>query len=350
MSFRFLQIQSQPSEIIEALLTRNVIGTPGISMLYQHLGVRQKLHAIPKPHIVSVQRNDRVMGTCCFCERDFEGTTGFYVRYFAFRDGFRLKALPAQRHSKKSSSIRAEVYELLDGRGLVPNTNQSFFHYAYVDPRNPRSARLCEEFGFVPVRQYTTRLFSRFWPKQHTSLYIKELPSADARIRELLTSFYKQYNHVSFENLNTVYYYTEDESGEIMAGMQVHVDAWRIRELPGRNGKALLAIFDRMPLLSRLLSRHFRFLAVEGIYFRAGREHVFEQMLETLLHRYALNTAIMVVDTESSLHRLTQQINLGLLDKISPRVKGNVIVRSTDGILIGRQKSRPAYISVTDVS
>jgi len=295
-------------------------------MLYQHLGVAQKLYHIARPHFVSIRKKN-VVGTCCFCERDFRGTTGFYVRYFAFHSSFQLKETPSLHVRKKSSALRTEILELLSGKGLLPDANKTFFHYAYVDPRNPRSARLCEEFGFIPVRQYTTRLFSRLWPKLHHKLNVKQLLAADERIRTLLATFYRDYNHVSFENLSKTYYYVENEAGEIIAGVQVNPDAWRILTLPGLNGNMLLNVFDRMPLLSRLLSKRFRFLAVEGIYYREGKEHVFEQLLETLLHQHSLHTAIMVMDTASSLYRLTQQINLGLLAKISPEIHGHVIAR-----------------------
>lgn len=347
----FLSIESQPSKQFEELLSRNVIGTPGLSMLYRHMGVKQKLYRIAKPHVISVQRNGVLMGACCFCEREVDGVTGFYVRYFAFQDGFRLKVLNVQRQQKKVSAIRSEIQELLAGKGLVSDTDKRFFHYAYVDPRNPRSARLCEEFGFVPVRQYTTQLFSRLWPKKHPHLSIKELPAIDARVRSLLTSFYKDYQHVSFENLQKTWYYMENEAGEIVAGAHVNPDAWQITALPGRNGKALLAFFNRMPLLSRLLSKHFRFLAVEGIYYQEGKEKLIEHLLETLLHHHSLHTAIMVTDTDSSLYRMTQRIKLGLLAKLSPRVYGNVIIYNhPDDTTITQQKSRPAYISVHDVS
>lgn len=352
MSFHFLNIQQEPSPAIEALLTNNVIGTPGLSMLYQHLGVKDKLYQIPKPHVVSVQRNGHITGTCIFCERDVQGTTGFYVRYFAFQDGFRLKEIQQQRKQKKTSAIRTEIDELLRGKGLVADPEKNFFQYAYVDPRNPRSARLCEEFGFIPVRNYTTRLFSRVSPQQHAHLPIKELPAAHEKIRTLLTAFYKDYNQVSFENLTKTYYYIENEAGEVLAGVQVNADAWRILTLPGEYGKLLLNIFDSMPLLSRVLSKHFRFLAVEGIYYQEGAEQLFEQLLETLLYRHNFHTAIMVVDTDSSLYRLTEKINLGLLAKLSPDVYGHVIVRHhpTNNVFIAEQKNQPSYISVHDVS
>ncbi len=189
MNFTFLEVQPSASVQIEALLKNNVIGTPGRSMLYQHLGVDHKLYRIDKPHFVSVRRNESIVGTCCFCERDFEGTTGFYVRYFAFSTGFRITKIPVSHSRHKQSRLRSEIIELLNGKKLLEKRDSAFFYYAYVDPRNPRSARLCEEFDFVPVRKYVTKLFSRISPQQH-HLSINELPSSSERIRTLLFSFY----------------------------------------------------------------------------------------------------------------------------------------------------------------
>lgn len=352
MEFTYLEVQQQPSQQIEALLKDNVIGTPGLSMLYQHLGVEQKLYSIAKPHFVMVRRKDSLIATCCFCERNFQGTVGFYIRYFAFTKGFRIKHVPQLKGKVKTSGIREEIRSLLKGQGLLPPEQTSFFHYAYVDPRNPRSANVCEEFGFVPIRKYTTKLFSRIFPKNYPQLQIKQVSSSTERIRTLLASFYSDYNHFTIENLNKTYYYVEDEGGEIIAGVQVNPDAWRVLTLPGNYGKTLLAVFDHMPFLSRLLSKNLKFLAVEGMYCKAGKESIFEKLLENLLHQHQVHTAIMVVDTESSLYTLTQHLNLGVLAKISPEVHGHVIARyqRVSETFIQQQKSAPSYISVHDLS
>lgn len=351
MNFRYLSIQDNPSLQLERLLKSNVIGTPGLSMLYQHLGVEQKLYTIAKPHFITIARNDVVIGTCCFCEREFREGLGLYVRYFAFKEGYRLKGAPHTKGHAKTSGIRTEIKDLLSSNVLLKKT-YPFFHYAYVDPRNPRSSNICKEFGFIPIRQYTTQLFSRIFPQAHTTLNMKQLPASSERIRSLLTTCYAAYNHFSFENLNKTYYYVEDENGEIVAGVQVNPDAWRVLTLPGTYGKLLLSLFDRMPFFSRLLSRHFKFLAVEGMYCQQGQEKVFEQLLEKLLHQHHLHTAIMVVDTNSPLYTLTQKIKLGLLAKLSPKVYGNVIARfqGLSEAFIQKQKSAPSYISVHDVS
>jgi hypothetical protein len=88
------------------------------------------------------------------------------------------------------------------------------------------------------------------------------------------------------------------------------------------------------------------------MYCKPGKEAVFERLLETLLHQHKMHTAIMVVDTESSLYTLTEKLNLGLLAKISPEVYGNVIVHfeGLSEAFIQHQKSAPSYISVHDLS
>lgn len=352
MDFTYLEVQHHPSKQIEALLKDNVIGTPGLSMLYQHLGVEQKLYSIAKPHFVVIQRKNSLIATCCFCERNFQGTVGFYVRYFAFTKGFRIKGAPQLKGNVKASGIREEISSILKGQGLLLPEQTRFFFYAYLDPRNPRSANVCEEFGFVPIRKYTTRLFSRIFLRDHPTLDIKQISSSAERIRTLLTSFYSNYNHFNTENLNNIYYYVEDGRGDILAGVQVNPDAWRVLTLPGNYGKTLLEAFDRTPFLSRLLSKNLKFLAVEGMYCKPGESAVFEKLLETLLYKHQVHTAIMVVDTASSLYTLTQQLNLGMLAKISPEVHGHVIAnfQGVSEAFVQQQKDTPSYISVHDLS
>ncbi|NBP69536.1 MAG: hypothetical protein EBU52_12405 [Cytophagia bacterium] len=352
MNFQYLNIHQKPNKQLLELLNSNVIGTPGLSMLYQHLKVEEKLYSIATPHFLTIERNNEVVGTCCFCERNFNTITGFYVRYFAFKNDFRISGKPNTKSRLKSSGIRSEVKALLNGDCLLNQKQTQFFHYAYVDPRNPRSANLCDEFGFVPVRKYTTRIFSRFFPKPQYKLDIRETSSSSEKIKTLLGRFYSNYNHFTFENLNKNYYYIENTEGEILAGAQVNPDAWRIETLPGKFGKALLAVFSHTPILSKLLSNHFRFLAVEGIFYAAGCEPLFERLLEHLLYQFKMHTAIMVVDTQSSLYDLTHKMNLGFLSATSPEVYGNVIVHphQLPEYFMKHQQLKPAYISVHDVS
>ncbi len=352
LDYQYLRIQTKASPTIEALLKDNVIGTPGLSMLYQHMGVRQKLYSIAQPHFITLQRQNKVVATCCFCERNFQGITGFYIRYFAFAEGFRLKGIPVATTQVKASALRAEIKSLLQGVGLVDSATMPFFHYAYVDPRNPRSANVCQEFGFIPIRHYTTRLFSRLFPKANSHLTIQQASADDEKVIKRLRSFYADYHHFQLENLRGTYYYVENEQGEMLAGLQVDPDAWRIMTLAGRYGKVLLNVFHLMPILSRLLSKNFKFLATEALYCKPGAEKILGQLLEALLHRHGLHTALIVLDTDSSLYQITQQLRLGILSKLAPEVHGHVIARyqGLDDGFLAQQHSRPVYISVRDLS
>ncbi len=161
MSHPFFNISKTPDPELLTLLNNNIIGTPGQGMLYQHLGVPNKIHQIADPYFVNLIRNKNVISTCCFCQRTTMNKgveiNSFYIRYFSFSDVFRGKKTNPKTSTRKST-LREEIKLLLNGSGLSTSVNEKFYHYAYVDPRNTRSALLCEEFGFQPVRQFTTIL------------------------------------------------------------------------------------------------------------------------------------------------------------------------------------------------
>src|SRR5688572_6025176 len=168
MTFRYLKILRSPTTQLQEILNKNIIGTPGQGMLYQHLEVNQKINQIKDPYFVNLVRAGQIAGTCCFCSRDTlnngQNIRGFYVRYFSFLNSFRRKSIK-EKAKGGNSGLRREIELLLSGEGLEVRPGEKFFHFAYVDPRNERSALLCEEFGFEPIRQYATIIFNRLNPK-----------------------------------------------------------------------------------------------------------------------------------------------------------------------------------------
>jgi hypothetical protein len=173
MNFRFLKIFNSPSNELIQLLKNNIIGTPGLGMLYQHLEVQKKIDHISEPFYVNLVRGNNIMATCCFCSRlsmnAGKGINSFYIRYFSFKDKFRTKQVAKKNHIG-NSLLREELTSLLSGKGLGEGAKGKFFHYAYVDPRNLRSALLCKEFGFETVRQFSTLIFNRLNPKVNKSV------------------------------------------------------------------------------------------------------------------------------------------------------------------------------------
>ena len=297
MSYTFFTIQTYLSQNLLDLLKKNIIGTPEKSMVYQHLQVQKKAEAIAEPYYVTLLKGEDIVGTCCFCSRDTRnaGTVmpSFYLRYFTFKSSYRIGGRSASIKPKQSI-IRKEIYELLTGNGLGKRGSQSFFHYAYVDPKNQRSAVLCHEFGFEPVRTFSTILFHRMYPRQHIN--IEKISAAEVpHVKELLTSFYNGYTMFSFENLFRLsnYYVVRDTAGTIVAGVQATPDHWKILSLPGVAGDMLLTVLSGLPFLNRFIKKDYRFITFEGIYVASGKETALEQLFESLLCRYHTNTAML---------------------------------------------------------
>jgi hypothetical protein len=354
---KFLKIFRVPPPEVIHLLQNNIIGTPGHGMLYQHLRVIEKISRIADPQYVTLVRNENIVGTCCFCSRVPSNVhtkiKSFYVRYFSFKDLFRRKHI-SKRSGSGHSLLREEIKTVLGGVALGVAQDEKFFHYAYVDPRNQRSALLCAEFGFEKVRQYATIIFNRFNPQQVIEVE-QTLESHEQQVRGLLKNFYSGYTMFSEENLfSEKKYYVIKEGDRIIAGVQATPDSWKIHSLPGTgiSGKLKLNIFSITPYLNRLINKNYEFLTLEGIFCVAGYEHCLEKLFESLLARYRLHSAIMVVDAASPLYKIIKSLKLGWLDKLNKEVRGNVICQFHNLSENERKMfiTNPCYISGIDVT
>ena len=354
MNLRYLTVRQTPTNELLELLNNNVIGTPGHSMLYQHLNVNEKINKIKEPYFVTLERAGRIAGTCCFCKRVTSSSkkdfTSFYVRYFSFKDIFRRKSLSVNPGSRVSV-LRKEVNKLLQGEKLNTEPGEKFFHYAYVDTRNERSAVLCQEFKFEPVRQYTTIVFSRVFPRRSTSNKIVEVDAES--VQPLLNEFYREFSMVSFENQSgKKYYFIENENGQRVAGVQVNSDEWKIRTLPGYWMNLMANVFSGIPILNRLMNKRFRFLTFENVYWMPGSEKFLESLFEHLLARFGVYAAICVVDAESKIYQAVKSLQLGLMNTLNKEVRGNVICRFENFNDSERAvfKNQPAFISGIDAT
>lgn len=358
VDLKFIEVVRSLSPEILDLLTNNIIGTPGHGMLYQHLGVHDKIDRIAQPYYVNLSKRNRLIGTCCFCSRSTANAglnlRSFYVRYFSFRNSFRRKSI-SERSLPRHSPLKDEVNSILDGEFPGVNPHDKFFHYAYVDPRNIRSLTLCNQFGFQTVREYTTVIFNRISPAEARERNVTEVPPSQAQeVKQLLASFYKDFTMFSFDNLfnGSKYYVMRDSEGKIVAGAQANPDRWNIVSLPGLSGKVILNTFSYLPYLNKLFNKDYRFLAIEGIYYAKGYERYLEPLFESLLARYQLNSAIMIVDPDTGLYKTLRSLKLGWVDKLNKEVRGNVICRFTN--LSEQEKhtfrTNPAYISGIDVT
>ena len=356
--FRFIRILKAPTQQLLEILNNNIIGTPGLGMLYQHLGVLNKIYKIEDPYFVNLERNNEIVGTGCFCSRTTINSgvpiPTFYIRYFSFKEKYRRKKIN-RKEATGTSNLRNEIRLVLSGQGLDKQSDDKFFQYAYVDPRNIRSLLLCNEFGFQPVRQYATIIFNRIVPDARKANRVKEaLPEEREVIKNFLLYFYKEYTMFSFENLlnGRKYYTIKDQNGKIVAGVQVNPDLWNVIELPGLIGKLILNSFTYLPFLNRLFNKKYRFITLDGIFFLKGYEKTLEELFEGLLSMYKVNSAITLVDPETLLYKELKSMKLGLVDKLNKEVRGNVICNFLNFDDKEKEvfKANPAYISGIDVT
>ncbi len=354
--FRYLTIHPSPSAQVRHILAHNVIGTPGLSMCYQHTQVARKIEGIADPYFISLKRGDQTVGTCCFCFRSVS-TAGnwipaFYIRYFAFLDQFKRRPRE-QRVGQRTSALRQEIAMLLE-TDTWARSSGGYFHYAYVDPRNVRSVRLCYAFGFEQVRRYSTFIFTRFTLRSDIRPESLHGHDALADMKQRLACFYADYTMFSTENLfrDGQYFVLRNSKGEVVAGVQATPDCWQVRSLPGRYGKFLLSVVSHLPLLNRVMGHRYTFLALEGIYHADGCEADLQRLIEALLAKYRVHSAITVADKDSALSRTLKTLDLGVVQKIMKNAGGDVICKfvNVPEEITASIRTRPAYISATDVT
>lgn len=352
-NFNLLHIDKEPSPDLIKLLEENIIGTPGKGMLYQHCKVPEKISGIADPYFVSIQKDNTVIGTCCFCKRttlnNGKPIESFYIRYFSFKSSYRRKNPSVNPSKLANSQIKNEVSQILAGKGL---TDDKFFFYAYVDPANERSVRLTKSFGFHPIREFSTVLFSRFLPKCHSR--VTKAASGDINsIVTLLKEQYQRYNMVSFDQVSeNNYYIIKDGAGNIMAGLQANIEHWKILDLPGTSGKFMLKILPYIPVIKKLFQPDYRFLTYEAIIIKKGREADLSLLFESVLAMNNLNSAIMWADTGSPLYDQIKSIKQGALNLFYKNTKAQVMAKfiNIDNSEIRALKRAPAYISSYDLT
>lgn len=267
----------------------------------------------------------------------------YYIRYFTFKNKFR-SAPAIAKNPRRPSALKDEIHQLLKGE-LFGDSNPHLY-YAYIDPDNLRSLRLAKDFGFSKAGDFRTVFYSRFFPKR--SAFVSRIqPDEEPTVVGLLKDFYGDHHFLSFENVfHLGNYFVYKREGVIVAGIQALSEHWRVLELPGSNGKLLLGVLSRLPLMKRLISKDFRFLSVEAIYCKKGEEDALNTLLEDVLARFQVHSAIFCLDPGSEAYQAMQKLNRGLLGRLSKERSFAVMAKAQEMELELRS---PCYVSAFDV-
>lgn len=320
---KLISHSTSPTEGVIQLLENTYIGTKGNR--YQLLDTRQKINDLVNPHFISIERNQKIIGTVTICERNVQlhdsRINALYIRYFAFDALFQSSGTGIRQENiqqKNQSGFHAYFNALFGTSNMNPAdpVRNSTFYWAYIDPENFRSSNMNKQFGFESIGSFKTISFSRIDPKSSNS--VERIKEADKKtVLEELNHFYKDFALYSTAHLfDHDNFFVFKKDGEIVAGIQANPVHFEIKELSGIKGKVLLKSIPFIPGIRKIMHpKDFRFLATEGIFWKAGFEHIISELLEGILALTGYHSMLLWEDNNSN-HISSLEIKWGIIQKM----------------------------------
>ncbi len=372
-------------------LHSTILGTEG-GMQYMHTKIEEKLANIPEIYFMLLKKSEKLLGSVGFVKKETlhcgVPLKSWYIRYFSIHAPLRTAVKPGKKANRtnRGSSLLKEVSlpyfknpdKLEDSDASHPEKS---ILYAFIERENLRSSGFSETMGLRTYRRFTTILFSRLRCRQDQHVGTA-LPSEKKEILRLIEQFYAQHTLFSTANIFPQHpkpleeEYTEPPyrnlfsgkkeknplsksaflvyrlNGKIVAGLQVHPDAWKITHLKSWSWFTL-KFFPRIPGIRRIFNpENFRFIALEGIFYTAGGQKYLEPLLETACANFQTAIAMLWVDTRSPVLKvLRKRVRLGLMNKFMRQVEADIRIK-TYGLSGNEEqllRDQPAYISAFDM-
>ncbi len=312
--------------------------------VYQRKDSEKDIMRVPDPLFFSLEKQDELIGTCCFSRRIFSihGRTYdcWYGKYFSI-------------DSKRQGGIFGHMILKNIRMYFEKQTEMPTVFYAYVDASNQRSHKLITHIGFQQIRSFQTLTFSRLYPKKDKRVSLINEEDTDEMLL-LLNEAYKEYSFARFDKqyFKTNYFVLKIED-EIIAGIHVTMAHWIIRSLSGIAGKLIIKLVPHIPILSKLFNpKDFRFAAFDGIYYKAGFEKEFFILMESVCASLNVCTGITWLDSESLLYtKLKSSGSWGIMEKIKDNIPAHVVAafKNISHEEQERIHSAPAYIAAADI-
>jgi len=362
-----VEVISKPDQDIKNHIERTVLGVPG-GMLYKLVDSVERLGELKRPFFITLRKGKRLLGSVCLAHREVQSgetiQSAYYIRYFSIFAPFkatRRRQLKKQTREKdlfsKHSVIKEKVLEFFMKMDQLNDpewpSEYRTLSYAYIENTNFRSMDFSSLMGYETVGQLETLLFSRFFPKNDPHV----VKIGEAEKKEILDGLKLQYaDHTLFFTDHLFYkdrYFVYKQNGEILAGFQVNPVTWEIIQIPGLGGWIITKIIPHLPILSRVFSPGlFRFLAMEGIYYKPGCEKILLNMIESVMNDMGIFTAITWLDKSSPIFGdLTRMGAGGFMRLAKKTMPVNIRMKFFDITDAERQIyfERPTYISSFDM-
>ncbi len=352
-----LKLGRKPPLSAIRLLEETIWGTPG-GMRYQHFGTAEKIKDLVDPWFMYMEKDAETLGVLCLDHRSSGPFETFYIRYFSFAEAMRRKDVsenagetPASRGQGLFKRFSGKFFESPTQLLEAAETSKAIF-YAYVELENARSRDMVSQMGLTECGKFSTRLFSRMFPRHQTQVRRCKLAERE-EMRRLVASNYR--DHAFFTDHGLFYkdnFFVIEQDGKVVAGLQAHETHWKIVDIPGASGKFMMRFLPWMPLLSRLFNPDaFKFAAVEGLFCLPGYEHLIEKLLEGVLAELGVYTAILWIGTGSKMDKMLHaNVRWGLMQKFRKDTPATVVMRNYgyDSAQMLELADNPVYVCAFD--
>ncbi len=281
-SFRILRHEGIPAEAL-AFLDEIAWGSEGA--VYENKNTKEHSRHIHRPVLMAIHSGDQILATAVFCHTKVGIAASYlncyYVRYFASSPKIRGQGLIKKYGIRVMELVREDVH--------APTV-----FCACVERGNKPSFKTVQSAGYQHTWTATTNGFSRFFPRSMEGVEQVTTPTQREEVLALLGTQYREHALVQFDSifLHDQYYILRIK-GQIVAGLQYHRAHWVVNRMAGWSGKLLLKILPQIPLLNRIFNPNkFEFLALEGIYIRPGFEKEWGRLVEDVLVKTGMRSAM----------------------------------------------------------
>lgn len=313
-----LRVSAQADEQADALLRQTTYGTEGVR--YRQTGQEAKLKQLHNPCFFHLYQQQELIGLYCLDQRPvgFPGASvlGYYGRYLAVRNDMQGKGY--------GQLLKTTAVDYIS-----KNVSAPYLFYSYIEAKNTRSMAASLRENFTSVAQLKTFMFRRFSPRMDTRFNMASL-SDSGRILNLVKSEYTGYSFQHFRNINYQnHYFTLEENGQVLAGVQANPIVWKLVRIPGKLGSLIRYVAPFVPGLRRFFNPSKQsFVALEGVYIKDGHSELLSVLLESILAHFNTHTAMWQIDEKDPLIRLLSSPEMGRLSQFQPGVTTHVMVRA----------------------
>jgi hypothetical protein len=362
-----IRVSDHANEGIIDILNRAVQGSEG-GLRFSLQGITGRIAAYrDRIRFVSLYKKNQITGTVGSCFRiSGQGKLRYpssYLRYLAFQSTYQSdttwrKRIKTKIRPEKDDSFKQKTLEIFSRPHLL-DLNDVFegdkhIMYAFVESMNERSKNLVHQAGYEYIRSFLTLAFSRFSPSSDRRVS-KLAPKDKPKMEELLLEQYREYSFFTTEySFYGDNYYVLKNNDEIIAGVCAIPTSFRVYDIPGVWGWAMMKVLPGIPYLRRLFRPgEFRYLVLDAIYCREGKEELLGPLFESACAAEGVHTGLMWLDDRSQLFdKMRTQVRMGPLNRMLNAKPGLVYSKFINLTEEEREYfyDSPAYISGFDFS